>query len=255
MKSSDKQQNGSLSVCVLIPTYNNDQTLRKVIEDSLSYCPKTMVVNDGSTDSTASIIDGFADRIISLSYSRNKGKGHALRKGLEEARRRGFTHAITLDSDGQHFPEDIPLFIKAAKAHPEALIVGSRDLQAENMPGGNSFANRFSNFWFHVQTGLRLPDTQTGYRLYPLDRLPNLHWLSARYEAELMLLVASAWKNVPLLPMPVRVYYPPAGERVSHFRPFADFFRISLLNVGLCVTDMVYAWPRKLIRKITGGHD
>ena len=255
MNSSDNQRNDRLSVCVLIPTYNNDKTLRKVIEDALSYCPQTLVVNDGSTDNTESILKGFADRIISVSYPRNRGKGHALRKGLEEARRRGFTHAITLDSDGQHFPEDIPLFIRASQAHPEALIVGSRDLQAENMPGGNSFANRFSNFWFRLQTGLRLPDTQTGYRLYPLNRLPNLHWLSARYEAELMLLVASAWKNVPLLPVPVRVYYPPAGERVSHFRPFADFFRISLLNVGLSIAAVVYAWPQKLIRKLVGRDD
>lgn len=244
-----------LAICTLIPTFNNEKTLAKVIETVLAYCPQLIVVNDGSTDSTPSILECFAERIRCVSYKKNRGKGYALRRGLEEAKRCGFTHVITLDSDGQHFPEDIPLFVEAAKQHPDALIVGSRDLQAENMPEGNSFANRFSNFWFHLQTGINLPDTQTGYRLYPLNSLPLLCCLGRRYEAELMLLVRSAWKNVQLQPIAVRVYYPPAGERVSHFKPFADFFRISILNTFLSLAAIFYAWPLKFLRKIGGRHD
>ncbi|MBR4492738.1 MAG: glycosyltransferase family 2 protein [Bacteroidales bacterium] len=248
-------QGKEASVCVLIPTYNNASTLGKVVEGALSYCPNLIVVNDGSSDGTSAVISGFSGRISSVSYDRNRGKGHALRVGQDEARRRGFRYAITMDSDGQHFPEEIPHFIETLNSHPDSLIVGSRNLQAERMPGRNSFANRFSNFWFRLQTGISLPDTQTGYRLYPLDRLPNLHLMTARYEAELMLLVASAWKNVPLLPMPIKVYYPPEGERVSHFKPFADFFRISLLNAGLTIVALFFIWPLKLFRKIGGRHD
>ena len=256
MNSADRQaMTNNMSLCVLIPTYNNGKTLGRVLEATLAQCPQLLVVNDGSSDDTADILERFADRIVTVSYEKNRGKGYALRRGLEEAARLGFTHVITLDSDGQHFPEDIPLFVEAAQNHPEALVVGIRDLQAENMPEGNSFANRFSNFWFHLQTGIQLPDTQTGYRLYPLRGLPSLRCLGNRYGAELMLLVRAAWKRVPLLPVAVRVHYPPKGERVSHFKPFADFFRISLLNAGLTLTALLFVWPVKFFRKIGGRHD
>ena len=256
MNGTDRQNTtDTISFCVLIPTYNNAATLERVLEGALSQCPQLIVVNDGSSDATGSILERFAGRIHQVSYEKNRGKGYALRRGLEEAKRCGFTHVVTMDSDGQHFPEDIPQFIEAVRLHPEALMVGSRDLQAENMPGGNSFANRFSNFWFHLQTGVRLPDTQTGYRLYPMKNLPSLRCLGHRYGAELMLLVRAAWKQVPLLPVPVRVYYPPEGERISHFRPFADFFRISLLNACLTMEAFLWVWPVKLIRRMGGRHD
>jgi hypothetical protein len=95
-----------------------------------------------------------------------------------------------------------------------------------------------------------LEDTQSGYRLYPLEAI-NLRWpITPRYEAELELLVFSAWRGVPVVSVPVRVYYPPEGERVSHFRPFWDFFRISVLNTILCLVAIVYGWPSRLIHKL-----
>ena len=118
------------------------------------------------------------------------------------------------------------------------------------MPGGNTMANRLSNFWFAAQTGIRLPDTQTGFRLYPLRRLSGVHLITARYEAELELLVFAAWAGVELLSVPVRVYYPPQGERVTHFRPFADFMRITLLNTAFWLVALFYGWPKALLRKL-----
>ncbi|MBO7459403.1 MAG: glycosyltransferase family 2 protein, partial [Bacteroidales bacterium] len=153
------------------------------------------------------------------------------------------------DSDGQHFPEDIPLFIKGLGQHQNALIVGSRNLNQENMPEKNTFANKFSNFWFKVQTGVNLPDTQTGYRLYPLKNLPNLRFLTSRYEAELELLVGAAWRGTDLTPIKIDVFYPKAEERVTHFRPFWDFFRISVLNTFLCILAIVYGLPSRFIRR------
>lgn len=118
------------------------------------------------------------------------------------------------------------------------------------MPGGNTFANKFSNFWFTVQTFKRLPDTQTGYRLYPLHKLSGTRLITSRYEAELELLVFAAWRGVELVSVPVRVYYPPEGERVTHFRPTADFARISVLNTVLCFLAVVYGWPRMLFQRL-----
>ena len=237
-----------LKVCTVMPTYNNGGTLRDVVERVLAYCADVIVVNDGCTDNSAEILASFGERITVVDYGRNRGKGYALKRGFEKAKAMGFDYALTIDSDGQHFPEDIPLFVEALEQHPGALIVGSRNLKQENMPGGNTFANKFSNFWFKVQTGISLPDTQTGYRLYPLRRLPKI--ISSRYEAELSLLVFSAWRGTDLVPIKVNVFYP--EDRVTHFRPFWDFFRISVLNTVLCLVAVVYGWPSRLLHKLLG---
>ncbi len=238
-------------ICIIIPTYNNAGTVVDVVRRALAWSLPVIVVNDGSPDATASLLAEADLPVTVLAHEHNCGKGMALKTGFQYALGEGFRYAITLDADGQHFPEDIPIFLAAIERCPGALIVGSRNLQAENMPGGNTFANRFSNFWFRVQTLRRLPDTQTGYRAYPLRSLPNLQLLTARYEAELTLLVFSAWKGVPLEPVPVQVWYPSAEERVSSFRPFRDFFRISVLNTVLCVLALLYGYPRLLINRLS----
>ena len=244
-----------LKVCVVMPTYNNGGTLRDVVERSLSFCGDVIVVNDGCTDNSAEILASFWERITVVDYGKNRGKGYALKQGFNKAKTMGFDYALTIDSDGQHFPEDIPLFVEALEQHHGALIVGSRNLKQENMPEQNTFANKFSNFWFKIQTGIDLPDTQTGYRLYPLKNMPCLALLTYRYEAELELLVFSAWRGTDLIPIKINVYYPKGEERVSHFRPFWDFFRISVLNTILCVVALVYGWPSRLIRKARRRHE
>ena len=240
----------SFEACVVMPTYNNGGTLRDVVERVLRFCTNVIVVNDGCTDGSAEILASFGDRIMVVDYGKNRGKGYALKQGFKKALSIGYDYALTLDSDGQHFPEDIPLFFEASEQHPEALIVGSRNLNQQNMPGKNTFANKFSNFWFKIQTGVNLPDTQTGFRLYPLRHLPSLALLTSRYEAELELLVYSAWRAIELIPININVYYPKGDERVTHFRPFWDFFRISVLNTILCVVAVCYGWPSHLIHKV-----
>ena len=189
----------------------------------------------------------FAEESVPLSiihHSVNQGKGVALKTGFQEAVRLGYSYAITLDADGQHHPEDIPVLL--AKKGEKTLVVGSRSIRGKD--GGSSFANKFSNFWFTLYTWIKLPDTQTGYRLYPLHKLPSLKLLSARYEAELTLLVFSAWKGLELVPVPVQVEYP--EDRVTHFRPGKDFTRISILNTLLLFVALFYGYPRTLFRKI-----
>ena len=237
-----------LKICTIMPTYNNGGTLHDVVERVLTYCKDVSGVNDGCTDNSPEVLSLLGERITVVDYGRNRGKGYALKQGFKKAKQMGFDYAITIDSDEQHYPEDIPLFVEALEQHPGALIVGSRNLKQENMPGKNTFANKFSNFWFRLQTWIDLPDTQTGYRLYPLKWLPRI--FSARYEAELSLLVFSAWRGTDLVPIKVNVYYP--EDRVTHFRPFWDFFRISVLNTVLCLVALVYGWPSRLIHKLFG---
>ena len=167
----------------------------------------------------------------------------------EKAREAGFDCAITMDADGQHLASDIPAFVQAARQHPGSLVVGCRNLSAKNMPSANTFANKFSNFWFRLQTGIDLPDTQTGFRLYPLKRIgKKMWWMTSRYEAELELLIYAAWRGIRLIPVKTHVYYPPAQERVTHFRPVYDFARISLLNVVVCILAVIIGLPLRLIR-------
>jgi len=239
-------------ICAIIPTYNNATTLLQVIADVLQYITAVIVVDDGSTDQANELVQQtHLGGVTLISYQPNRGKAHALKMGFQEAHRLGYTHALTIDSDGQHDTASIPDVVQAAIDHPDALIVGVRDFDNQpDMPRGNAAANRFSNFWFTVQTGVRLADTQTGFRLYPLN---HLHWLPLvpnRYEGELALLVYAAWHGVDLLAVPVGVHYPPREQRVTHFRPVTDFARISLLNTALCLGALCYGWPRRLLRTI-----
>lgn len=243
-------------VCAVIPTYQNAKTLLKVVADVHRVVDTVFVVDDGSNDGTAALLDkatGNERPEKVLTHPKNCGKGAALKTGLTYARQQGFRYAVTVDADGQHRADDIPALLKAVEEEPDALAIGSRGLQHENMPAKSTFANRFSNFWFALQTLQRLPDTQSGLRVYPLRRLHGLRWMSARYEAELTLLVFSAWAGVKLLPVPVSVYYPPRDQRVTHFRPGRDFTRISVLNTLLCFLMVVYGWPRIFYRQIARG--
>lgn len=243
-------------VCAVIPTYQNAKTLLKVVADVHRVVDTVFVVDDGSNDGTAALLDkatGNERPEKVLTHPKNCGKGAALKTGLTYARQQGFRYAVTVDADGQHRADDIPALLKAVEEEPDALAIGSRGLQHENMPAKSTFANRFSNFWFALQTLQRLPDTQSGLRVYPLRRLHGLRWMSARYEAELTLLVFSAWAGVKLLPVPVSVYYPPRDQRVTHFRPGRDFTRISMLNTLLCFLMVVYGWPRIFCRQIARG--
>lgn len=238
-------------ICVIIPTYNNAGTIVNVTERALAQCLDVIVVCDGCTDDTLTLLKQMPQQPIIVELPHNSGKGIALREGFRYALDRGFAYAITIDGDGQHYPEDIALMLKANQQYPGALIVGERkDLKKADRSGGSKFANAFSNFWFFVQTGCKLNDTQTGYRLYPLKKLHGLSLLTSRYEAELELMVLASWHGVKLVSEPVNVYYPPREERVSHFRPGKDFARISVLNGVLCVLAVIYGYPLKLWRAL-----
>ncbi len=234
-------------ICVLIPTYNNAGTLGDVLRSVLSYTHHVIVVNDGATDDTAEVLAAFP-QVPVVAYAPNQGKGIALRRGFRFALEMGYDYAITIDADGQHFASDLPVFLERLQTEPKAVLIGARNLQQENMPGKNTFANKFSNFWFYVETGLKMPDTQSGYRLYPLHAMKDMRFACRKYEFEIEVLVRCAWKGIKIDWVPVQVYYPPAEERVSHFRPFRDFSRISVLNTVLVTIAFLYIHPRNFFR-------
>lgn len=240
----------ALKACVLIPTYNNAKTLESVISKALEYCDEVIVVNDGATDSTPEIISKFKE-ITVVVHEVNKGKGMALRNGFKKALELGFDYVITIDSDGQHYPEDFITFLNKVEEIPNSLIIGARNMAVDNVPGKSTFGNKFSNFWFWVETGIKLPDTQSGYRLYPVRRMRNIWLFTTKFELEIEVIVKAAWRGIPVISVPVQVYYAPQGERVTHFRPGKDFTRISFLNTYLCILAALFWRPVMLLRKFT----
>jgi glycosyltransferase involved in cell wall biosynthesis len=238
-----------LKLCVIIPTYNNDATLARVIQEVQQFTSNIIVVNDGSTDSTAAILTGFP-ALAQVSYPTNVGKGWALRQGFALAQRSGYDYAITIDSDGQHFAADLPAFLDKLEAEGSALLIGARNMTQDGIPGKSSFGHKFSNFWFWFETGQRLPDTQSGYRLYPLHALRGKRFFTPKYEFEIEVLVRAAWAGVPVGSVPIAVYYAPGKERITHFRPFQDFSRISVLNTILVIITLLYIKPKHLLASL-----
>ncbi len=242
--STYKSKFKALKCGVLIPTYNNERTVKKVIEDVLNYTDDLIVVNDGSTDSTRNILSEIKG-IKLVTFDKNKGKGIALQEGFKFAVSNGYDFVITLDSDGQHFAEDIPTLIHRLEKEQNILIIGARNMDQKSVPGKSSFGNKFSSFWYWVITGIKLSDTQSGFRLYPVGKYKGMNFYTGKFEFEIEVMVRSAWKGINVITEPVKVYY--GHDRVSHFRPGPDVFRITMLNTLFVLISFLYIRPRNLI--------
>lgn len=241
----------SVQCCILVPTYNNAPFLPEFLAELAAVTSQVIIVNDGSTDETAALLQPYESKFHVVHQPQNMGKGKALQRGFEEAWLQGYLSAITIDSDGQHLLEDLPKFIDAAEAQPGSMIVGARNMAQEGVPGKSSFGNRFSNFWYLVETFVKLPDTQSGYRLYPLQPISKMKFYTRKFEFEIEVLVRLAWEGVPVTSVPVSVVYHTPGKRITHFRPFQDFFRISVLNTVLVLLAYLYIHPRNFFRALS----
>lgn len=235
--------------CVIIPTFNNATKIEAVINEVLTETSNIIVVNDGATDNTQQLIDNYKN-ITKISYPKNKGKGYAIKKGFKKAIESGYEYAITIDSDGQHCAKDISKFINACFVNQNAIIVGTRSVIEGKISRKSSFANNLSNFWFLVITGIKLDDTQSGFRLYPIKKMQHILTLTRRYEFEIEIMVKASWQNIPIESIPISVIYPPDNERITHFRPVIDFIRIGLLNSWLVFLSLTLFRPFAFIKKL-----
>ena len=228
--------------CVVIPVYNHGGTLRDVVVRTLAHCAHVLVVDDGSTDGGPDTLHDLPVTVLRL--PRNGGKGAALLAGARaaaspvpgaqgERAEQAATHIITLDADGQHYPEDLPRMLEALRRHPNAILVGARDFDTPHVPASSRFGRAFSGFWMRVQTGVRVSDMQSGFRVYPLQILHCLSLGEKGYAFEVEVLVRAAWAGFAVLDVPVRVLYQEAEKRISHFHALRDNARISLLNTRL----------------------
>ena len=216
---------GEARVAALIPVLDGAGTIEAVVQGARGRVEHVVVVDDGSRDDSAKRAEGAGAEV--LRHGRTRGKGAALRSGLLHLHRQGFTHAFTLDADGQHLPDEMPVLLAEVERHPQAIVVGARRSEAgQEIAGRNRFGNAFADWWVARAAGQKLPDTQSGFRVYPIAAVLDLGTRRDRYAFESEVLILASRRGIEIVSREVAVYYPPPAERVSHYRPWSDSARI-----------------------------
>lgn len=218
------------SYAALVPALDAAETIGDVVRGALCRIDCVLVVDDGSRDSTAAEARSAGAEV--LSHGENLGKGAALVSGLRYLRERGFTHAVALDADGQHLPDEIPALVEESEAHPDAIVCGSRRIEQEVAPI-KRFGNEFANLWVRIAAGRDLGDTQCGFRVYPIASTLGLGSTGRRFDFETEVLIRAVRAGIDVRSVPIRVYYPPPEVRVSHYDKLRDTVRIIEAVVGL----------------------
>jgi len=215
------------SYWVVIPAYNEAATVRDVATRARRQCPNVIVVDDGSSDGTGQVLTGLD--VTVLRNNKNCGKAGSLTRGFDHALAQGAIGVLTLDGDGQHAPEEIPLFLNQATAHPNAFLVGARKSGQRRVSFWRYVANRVADFWIGWAAGTSIEDSQSGFRLYPAELLREVsipHGLAASFVYESEILIEAARRRFVIRKVPVSVS-PRSGSHPSHFRPVLDIVRIA----------------------------
>jgi glycosyltransferase involved in cell wall biosynthesis len=213
-------------LCVLIPAYNAEKTLEGVIEGVKQSRLDIIVVDDGSTDSTARI--GTEIGVTLLRHPENRGKGRALRTGFAHVVEHGYEAVVTLDADGQHDSAEIPRFAELYRTENPDIIIGSRAAQFSQMPWLRRFWNRLGARAISRLTHTAISDSQSGYRLIRTDVLKDVRLTTSTYETEMELLIKACKKGYRVVTMSVKGHAV-SDTSTSHFRPVIDTFKICML--------------------------
>lgn len=233
----------SIRTVVVAPSYNNAGTLADVLTRVAAIGLPILLVNDGCTDQTDNVFEAWrrthprAD-VRMLRHRHNRGKAAALRTGFAAAMEAGYTHALTIDTDGQHDPELIPRLLEAAEREPLAYVLGVRDDRHGDYPARSRLGRRLSNLFIRLECGLKVADSQCGMRVYPLDLVRAVHCRAGRFGYEAEMISRAVWAGCPIVEVPINTRYLPAGQRVSHFNPWWDSFLGVLMHGRLMAREM-----------------
>jgi len=228
------------SVWCAVPVYNNPATIADVVRRCCEQLPHVVVIDDGSDEPVQGLLTGLP--VTVLRHETNRGKGEALLTALRHIAEQGGEWMLALDADGQHDPADIQTFLPLLQEEPNAIHIGTRDFDVPNVPGSSRFGRSFSNFWVQLETGVALPDTQSGFRAYPVQLVSQLPLHSSHYDFEIEVLVRAAWAGLTLSSVAISVWYPPKAERISNFHPRRDNLRLSRMHSRLIGRRLV-PWP------------
>lgn len=241
-----------MKICVVIPVYNHELAIPKVLSQLKPYGLKTVLVNDGSSaECTAALVacvEPESDWVSLLHLPINQGKGAAVMQGLEYAEQAGFSHVLQIDADGQHDPQDVPKFLASSRQQPNALILGAPIFSAE-APKSRLYGRYLTNVWIWINTlSFAIQDAMCGFRIYPLEAVNQLRaktTLTQRMDFDIEIAVRLYWQGLEVINIPTKVSYPYDG--VSHFQLWRDNFRISKIHARLFLA----MWPQlfKLLKR------
>lgn len=218
-------------IIAVVPTYNNPKTIKNVVSDIVTHDYKVIVVDDGSDISIESLLEKDNENIIIVRHTQNQGKGRAIMSGVKKAKALGYTHIVTLDGDGQHLASQIDKLVAVCN-RDEAIIIGARNFDLDDVPNGSKFGRWFSNFWASWDTGYEITDSLSGFRIYPIS-IVNLPIKTDRFDWEMEVLVRHADAGQVIKEVVCECYYPIAEERVSHFRKFEDTMAIVWVHIQI----------------------
>jgi predicted LPLAT superfamily acyltransferase len=225
---------------IVIPCYRNDATVGTIVRAANATGYMTLVVDDGNDRPLSATIQYDPTKTMFVRHEINRGKGSAIQSALKIARQYGYTHIVTIDADGQHEVSDAASLIRLSQANPAAIVIGDRNFDRPDnfVPGSSRFGRNFSNFWIWVETGLRYKDTQSGYRVYPVNAILNLGLSHQHYDFEVEVLTKANWSHIKILSTPIAVHYP--SDRISSFKKFRDNARLTGLHTKLVCLSLWY---------------
>ncbi|MDR1312062.1 MAG: glycosyltransferase family 2 protein [Burkholderiaceae bacterium] len=239
--------------CVLIPVYNHEHAVGKVLEDVLRHNVACVLVDDGSSTRCKQTLDALqaenVGKITLIRHTSNRGKGAAVLTGMRYAAAAGFSHVLQIDADGQHCTDDIPVFLQQSREAPSAVIAGY-PVYDESVPELRFYARYLTHIWVWVNTlSMQIRDSMCGFRVYPLGptiRLIKSRPIRQRMAFDTDIIVRLFWEGVTVINQPTRIRYPSDG--ISHFRMWADNVQISCMHASLFF-GMLLKFPQLLRRK------
>lgn len=217
-------------IIVIVPTLNNDLTIQNVVDDILSFGYKVIVIDDGYTNPVSNFLKQN-DNVTIIRHEKNRGKGEAILSGAKKAKELGYEYFASLDGDGQHMASEIKK-LQNTISKENQIIIGARNFDIANVPNGSKFGRWFSNFWACWDTGYKITDSLSGFRIYPISIL-DLPYKTSKFDWEMEVLVRHAWAGNEIVETIIECYYPKAEERVSHFRKFEDTVAIVWVHVQM----------------------
>lgn len=233
-----RQGNEISKFAIVIPAYNEQVTIKDVVKHALEQSENVIVVDDGSIDNTISELDGLP--ITLIKHKVNKGKAASLWDGFTVALDMNVDAILTIDGDGQHAPEDIPLLLNKAEKFPKDIIIGARLADKSAIPAKRYYANKFANFWIAWAAAYPIHDSQSGFRLYPIELFKDLKISTKHgfvFESEI--LIKAAKNNIYSHPVKIPAVYK-KNARPSHFRGVADILLITLMVAKSLISRGMY---------------
>ena len=242
-----------MSYCIVIPNYNHTVLLDELIATLAQFNLPVIMVNDASHAQAKQIFDDLSakyDYLTLINHQVNQGKGGAVQTGLRAALKRGYSHALQVDADGQHDLNDVAKLLAESEKFPLALISG-KPIYDDSIPKHRYYARNITHFWVWVETlSFQIKDTMCGYRVYPLASTVALieeQSLGKRMDFDIEIMVKLFWKKIDLRFIETAVDYPEHG--ISHFRALEDNVLISWMHTRLFF-GMLVRIPSLLLRKL-----